>query len=99
MTTWTYTESSARSPEISRFSLVFLAFFARFPRDLRAGWWALAWSLLWNIQVWVIGDGIRDEPRLEMIHIPVGIFLVVSGMFLAYRCLNVLRSSGSVEPV
>ena len=33
--------------------LVILAFLARFPRELRVGWWALGWSLLWNVQVWV----------------------------------------------
>jgi len=75
--------------------LVVLAFLARFPGELRIGWWALAWSVLWNVQVWIVGDGIKEDRWLEMIHIPLGMFLVVSGMFLAYRCLNVLRSAST----
>lgn len=79
--------------------LVVLAFWARFPGELRVGWWTLGWSILWNVQAHIFGRGIADVRWFEMVHIPLAIFLVVSGMYLAQRCLNAKRAATPDEPV
>ena len=38
-----------------------LALTARFPRELKLGWWTFAWALLWNVQGHIFGFGIEDE--------------------------------------
>ncbi len=73
--------------------LIPLAFVARFPRELRVGWWALAWGILWNIQVHVFGFGIEDVSWFEIIHIPLAIFLVVSGLYLALRAQQARKAA------
>ena len=74
--------------------LIPLAFVSRFPRELRVGWWALSWGILWNIQVHVFGSGIEDVSRFGIIHIPLAIFLVISGLYLAFRARQTLKQIG-----
>jgi hypothetical protein len=66
---------------------------ARFPRELRLGWWTFAWALLWNVQSHVVGFGIEDERWWEIIHIPVALLLLAWGMVLAHTAHR--ASSGS----
>ena len=47
----------------------------------------------------IFGMGIKDVRWFEMVHIPLAIFLVVSGMYLAQRCLNARRAAATVESV
>ena len=70
-----------------------LAFVARFPRELRVGWWTLAWAILWNIQAQVFGSGIEFVRWFEIIHIPLAIFLVVSGLYLALRAQQARKAA------
>jgi hypothetical protein len=39
--------------------LVVLAFWARFPGELRVGWWTLGWSILWNVQPTFLGGALQ----------------------------------------
>lgn len=72
--------------------LIPLAFRAQFPRETRIGWWTVGWVALWNVQAHVFGYGIEDIRWSEMVHIPLAIFLILSGMYLATRAHQVVTA-------
>ena len=78
--------------------LIPLALAARFPRELRMGWWTVAWAVLWNLQAHVFGYGIEDVRWFAMIHVPLALFLLAMGLHLASRAHRGIKESGTVQP-
>ena len=67
---------------ISIVVLIPLAFAARFPKELRIGWWTVLWVVVWNVQAHVFGYGIEDVRWFEIIHIPLALFILAFGLYL-----------------
>ena len=72
-----------------------LAFVAKFPKQMRIGWWTVGLTLLYNVQGHVLGFGIEDVRSLEMIHIPVAFLIFGISIYLTGRVYAVLRASGA----
>ena len=67
-----------------------LAFLARFPRRLRAGWWTLGLSVVWLIQAHVLGYGIEDVGWLEMLHVPLAFIILGLALYLTWQAHRAL---------
>ena len=65
--------------------LIPIAFLARFPRHLRIGWWTVLLAVLWNVQTWVLGDGIQDTRWFEMVHIPLAFGILLLALYLTIQ--------------
>ena len=72
--------------------LIPLGFFARFPRRLGMGWWAVGLALLWNLQTHVFGYGIEETRWFEMLHIPTAFGALFLALFLTIRARSALRT-------
>ncbi len=65
--------------------LIPIAFFARFPQHLRVVWWTALLAITWNVQAWVLGDGIRDTRWFEMVHIPLAFGILLLALYLTIQ--------------
>ena len=73
--------------------LIPLAFMARFPKELRIGWWTVFWVVVWNVQGHVFGYGIEDVRWFEIIHIPLALFILAFGLYLVTLAQRARRAS------
>ena len=72
--------------------LIPLGFIARFPRQLRMGWWTVGLAILWNVQVHVFGFGIEEFGRwFEMLHIPTAFAVLLLALYLTVRARTAIK--------